>query len=109
MKRFFIHLIGEGLKGHKRTENSIEFWTHRNDFECEIRKLKKDKEILVKQYSKETDIFELEKKFRKIINGGTNVDWVLLDDGSYLAVKFTTNFGKVREEFLNLGFEKMAV
>lgn len=109
MKRFYVHLIGDGLKGYKRTENTIEF-SNFSDFSRELKRLKSNHCVLVKHYDKDLDVFEEEKKFRKVINGGTKVEWVLLDDESFLAVKFTVKGdNNVNIFFREYGFEEMAV
>jgi hypothetical protein len=110
MRRFWINLKGEGLAGHKRTEDSIEWREDTDNYAKQLDRLKKNHCVLVKQYASDTNVFEEERIFRKIVNGGTNVDWAMLDDGSYLAVKFTVKgANSVNLKFRELGFEELVV
>lgn len=109
MRRFVIKLTGEGCKSNKVVEDYMDFLFVSPNFSEHINKLGSDRCVLAKQYSKDANVFEIERELRKIIrNHASKIQWALLEDGSYLAVKFTTKrHTLINDTLREMGFDEL--
>lgn len=109
MRRFVIKLAGKGAKYNKVVEDYMDFSFMSPDFSKHINTLGSDHCVLAKQYSKDANVFEIERGLRKIIrNHASKIEWALLEDGSYLAVKFTTKrHTLINDTLREMGFDEL--